>query len=288
MKVLVTGGSGYVGEGVVDYLANNYEIGVFDKWQNTQRDVEFVEGDILDFDAASRAMEGVDAVVHLAAVPGPSPGPRTVININSMGTISLLEAAHTAGVGKFVYISSESIYGLSFGKGYIRPQYLPMDEEHPIVCRDCYSLSKLYGEQACETFSRHGMKTVALRLSFVAPGRSPQFMYSMNTNPEARSRNLWAYLHREDVAQAVKLSLEVELESGFEAFNISAADHASSRPAEELRAEYFPEVPTRGREVTGFSSFMSIDKARRMLGYEPRHALRRIGGGQPGGIMSQK
>lgn len=275
MRVLVTGGSGYVGEGVVDYLLGGYEIVVLDKWQQIQRDLQFIEGDILDFEAVQRAVDGVDAVVHLAALPGPRQGPRTVININSMGTINLLEAAQTAGVGKFVYISSESIYGLSFGQGHVQPQYLPMDEEHPIVCRDCYSLSKLYGEQACEAFSRHGMKTVALRLSFVAPGRSPEFMQSMNTCPEARARNLWAYVHREDVAQAVKLSLDVDLESGFEAFNISAADHANHRPAEDLRAEYFPDTPTRGREVNGYDSFMSIDKARLMLGYEPKHSIRR-------------
>lgn len=271
MKILVTGGSGYVGEGVVDYLAGDFEIVILDRWRSQRLNAEFVEGDILDFLTVQRAVEGVEAIVHLAAVPGPRPGPRTVININSMGTINLLEAAHTAGVGKFVYMSSESIYGLSFGKGFVGPQYLPMDEEHPIVCRDCYSLSKLYGEQACETFSRHGMKTVALRPSFVAPGRSPEFMDSMNTCPEVRARNLWAYVHREDVAQAVKLSLEVDLESGFEAFNISSSHHANRLPAEELRALYFSDVPTRGREVTGYDSFMSIDKARLMLGYDPKY-----------------
>lgn len=271
MKVLVTGGSGYVGEGVVDYLRDDYEIVVMDRWNRADRDVQFVEGDILDFLTVQKAVDGVDAVVHLAAIPGPRPTPRIVINTNLMGTINLLEAAHMAGVSKFIYMSSESIYGLSFGKGLIRPQYLPMDEEHPIVCTDCYSLSKLYGEQACETFSRHGMKTVALRPSFVAPGRSPEFMQSMNTCPEVRARNLWAYVHREDLAQAVKLSLEVDLESGFEAFNISSTHHANRLPAEELYAQYLSDVPVRGREVREHDSFMSIDKARLMLGYDPQY-----------------
>jgi nucleoside-diphosphate-sugar epimerase len=94
---------------------------------------------------------------------------------------------------------------------------------------------------------------------------------SWQDDPQARRWNLWGYVDARDVAQSCRLGLEVDV-SGAEAFIVAAADTVMERPSAELMAEVYPDVPLRA--VSGTNTLLSIEKARRVLGYEPVHSWR--------------
>jgi nucleoside-diphosphate-sugar epimerase len=149
-----------------------------------------------------------------------------------------------------------------------------VDEAYPGRPESAYSLSKLMGEEMTKQFCRWDptLKIIGLRLSNVMEpddyARFPQF------DAEARLRkwNLWSYIDARDAAQAIRKALEADLK-GAEVFIIANADTVMTRPNAELMAEVFPGVPLRDG-VGPNETLLSIDKARRLLGYAPEHGWR--------------
>jgi nucleoside-diphosphate-sugar epimerase len=236
-------------------------------------DVTFVEGTILDDDALDRAFKGADAVVHLAAIPAPNiVPPGETFRINMMSTYNVFSAAEILGLEKVVWASSETLIGIPFERE--QPRYAPIDEDHPRLPEFHYALSKLAGEVIAEQFSRwSGIPFVALRISNIMEEweyeeRFPGFW----DDATLRKWNLWGYVDARDVALAVRLSLTTDI-SGTEAFLVAAADNCMTRESRDLMAEVYPDVPIRG-EVSGYDTLLSIDKAREMLGYEPKFSWR--------------
>jgi UDP-glucose 4-epimerase len=137
-----------------------------------------------------------------------------------------------------------------------------------------YSLVKTLEERlAWELVRWHtGLSITALRFSNVMDPEDYAAFPSFDADPLLRKWNLWGYIDARDGAQAVQRALEVGT-PGFEQFIIAAADTVMSRPNTELIAEVFPGVPL-AREVGEHETLLSIDKARRMLGFEPRHSWR--------------
>ena len=168
MKFLVTGGAGFIGSHVVDRLvADGHTVRALDDLSTGRREnlasvrsrIDFIEGDIRDRAAVTRACDGVEAVIHEAAwrsVPRSMHDPRGYTEVNVVGTVNLLDAAVRAKVRRFVCISSSSVYGDSHP--------MPLREDHPARPISPYAASKLGAELFCGLFARSfGIDTVCLR-----------------------------------------------------------------------------------------------------------------------------
>ena len=168
MKILVTGGSGTIGGYVLrELLQAGHAVTSFSRTAPRIDGAGFIAGDIMDPDQLAHACQGQDAVIHLAAVPGPGRAtPAQLLNVNVIGTVHVLEAAVQTGIGKVVFASSGAATGFSFQQQEIVPRYLPLDEEHPSEPQDEYGLSKLLAELTCKRYSdAFGIQTICLRIN---------------------------------------------------------------------------------------------------------------------------
>lgn len=281
-RVIVTGGSGKLGRATVgDLREHGYDVIVADTATfSGDPSIPFVKVDFENFDETTEAFAGmdwghtrkVDAVVHLAAVPGPNRGPsRDIFRINTMSTYNVFEACRRLGIRNVVWASSETLLGIPYAED---PPYLPVDEDYPARPATAYSLSKLVGEQLAEQFCRwdSGTKIIGLRFSNVMNPEDYKAFPTFENNPAGRRWNLWTYIDARDGAQAVRKALELK-STGADVFVIANADGVMTRPNADLVAEFFPNVPFK-RPVGENESLLSIEKARRFLGYEPLHSWR--------------
>lgn len=276
MKVLVTGGSGYVGQAVVSELAGDHEVTVLDLRPPADHRRRFIECNVLNLAALTKAARGFEAVVHLAAIPHPLTDPaQRVYRANTMGTYNALEASVRAGVERFVFCSSDSTLGFVFMRRWHLPDYLPVDEGHPLRPQDPYGLSKLVGEEICRSFTNgHGIETICLRPAYVwSPERAEQIR-RLTEEPEQLSRMLWAYNDVRDVAQAFRLAVENRLLPPHDVFFVTADDNGTSVPSRELIRRYLPELARFAAKFRGRASLVSNAKARRVLCYRPQHSWR--------------
>jgi nucleoside-diphosphate-sugar epimerase len=270
--IAVTGASGKAGRTVVgDLLDHGYEVRAIDLVGSDAFDCEQLVADVTDYGQVVEALRGAEAVVHLAAIPAPGLRPdEATFRINTMSTYAVFSAAALHGLGRVVWASSETILGLPFEREL--PDYAPIDEEHRPLAQSSYALSKVAGEAMAEHFARwSGVAHVGLRFSNIMEPHDYERFPSWQDDPQARRWNLWGYVDARDVAQSCRLGLEVDV-SGAEAFIVAAADTVMERPSAELMAEVYPDVPLRA--VSGTNTLLSIEKARRVLGYEPVHSWR--------------
>lgn len=280
MRIAVTGGSGKLGRTVVTHLRDHgHQVVSLDR--TGERSPGFVRIDLQDagqvLDALTgideQAPDGFDAVVHLGAIPAPGLAPNTATFQNNMiGTYNVLTGAIKAGIRTIVTASSETVLGLPFDTP---PPYIPVDEEYPARPESTYSLSKHLEEQLAIELTRWhpALKIIALRFSNVMDPEDYAPFPSFDSDANARKWNLWGYIDGRDGAEAVRLALEHQV-TGFDRFIIAAADTVMSRDNTELVAEVFPGVPVRG-DISGNGTLLSIQKARRVLGFEPQHSWRR-------------
>jgi nucleoside-diphosphate-sugar epimerase len=156
----------------------------------------------------------------------------------------------------------------------VPPPYIPVDEEYPARPETAYSLSKLVGEEIAKQYCRWDpeLKIIGLRFSNVMEPTDYARFPSFDSDAKLRSWNLWGYIDARDAAQAIRKSLESSLK-GFHAFIIANADTVMTRPNAELIAERFPDVPLK-KEFGPSETLLSIEKARRLLGYEPQYTWR--------------
>ncbi|EIM30500.1 NAD-dependent epimerase/dehydratase family protein [Microvirga lotononidis] len=279
-RVLVTGGSGKTGRACVrDLLEHGYEVINVDAIGPGEALCPFVEADLTDFGEALEALsevdsrhKGVDAVVHLAAIPAPGRHTNAVtFRNNILSTYNVFEAARKLAIRNLVWASSETVLGLPFDE---RPPYAPLDEDYPARPETAYSLSKFLGEEMAQQFCRWDpdLKIIGLRFSNVMEPADYARFASFEADPQSRKWNLWGYIDARDAAQAVRKALEASLK-GAEVFIIANADTVMTRPNSELMAEFYPDVAFT-REVEPNETLLSIGKARRLLGYEPRYGWR--------------
>jgi nucleoside-diphosphate-sugar epimerase len=269
-EVVVTGGSGKAGRAVVrDLLEAGYDFLNADIVEPEESLCQCIKADLGE---TFEVLRGVEGVVHLAAIPAPGRYPEgETFRNNTISTYNVFSAATSLGAGRIVWASSETTLGLPFDRE--KPAYAPIDEDHPLYPESSYALSKTISEEMARQFSRTTGTTFAgLRISniMVAPGDYERFLTFQN-DPRLRKWNLWGYVDARDVAQACRLALEADLE-GAEVFIVAAADTVMERESRDLMAEVYPEVPL--REVSGHRTLLSIEKARRELGYSPKHSWR--------------
>lgn len=278
-RILVTGGSGGIGHFVLQELRDRHEAIVFDQREPTGPASRFIAGDILNLPAFTEACRGMDALIHLAAIPNPfSDPPERIFPVNVTGTFHALEAALRGGIPRVILAGSDSATGLAIKKVPLVPAYLPVDEEHPKTPSEVYGLTKLLVEEIGKTYARgYGLEVVVLCPVFVVlPGKEGQIA---ERAAERISRNLWAYVEPPDVAQAFRLALELPAVS-YEAFLIGAADTLSPVPSLKLVEEAFGRLPPIRRpewfERNPNASLYDISKARRVLGYRPTSNWRKF------------
>jgi nucleoside-diphosphate-sugar epimerase len=283
-RIVVTGGSGKAGRGVVrDLHERGYEVLNVDIQRSPESSgpdsaVPFLPADLTDYGQTLEALGGgdwgprPDAVVHFAAIPSPVHAtPDQVFRTNITSTHTVFSAAARLGIRRVVWASSETTLGLPFER---EPDYAPVDESH-MYPESSYALSKVLGEEMARQFSRwSGMTIIGLRLSNVMVREDYERFPAFWDDPHARKWNLWGYVDESHVNEGVRRALEADL-SGADSFIIAAADTVMKRESRELMTEVFPNVPV-ADSVSGCKTLLSIEKARRVLGYAPEFSWREL------------
>ncbi len=269
MRIVVTGGSGLVGRRIVRELASNHDVVNLDLREPTERVGDFVRGDILDEAALRRAFQGADAIVHTAALPGPSFGTEQQLErVNGDGTAAVAAAATALGIRRFVHISSEAILGFVFSEGQTRPLYFPIDEKHPISPTEPYGRSKLRAELAVARNTSDEASAVVLRPPWVWVPEEYEKDRRLTGSPDEWWHGLWAYVHGDDLARAAALAITADLRPGIHAVYVAATDSGTDVPTRELLDRYYPDVPVRA-ELQEFGSLISSAAASELLGLGP-------------------
>lgn len=281
-RVAVTGARGKLGRAVVRHLRGiGLDVLAIDRTGGDPREVdgEFLVADLTDYGQTLDALSGgvdehdaVDAVVHLAAIPAPgmTSNAATYAN-NSTATYNVFAACRAAGIRRVVWASSETVLGLPFDTP---PPYAPVDEDYPPRPESTYSLNKALEEELARHFCRWqpDLVAVGLRFSNVMDVEDYAAFPSFDADPHLRKWNLWGYIDSRDGAQAVEKGLAHDV-PGAEVFVIANADTVMTRSSADLMAEVYPGVPLT-RELGEHETLLGIDKARRVLGYAPRHSWR--------------
>ena len=284
MRVLVTGGSGRVGQfTIAELLERGYDVVNADRTPPTNprapriaRESRFVQTDLSDIGQVAGVMAACEAVIHLGAIPAPyAHADEVVFGNNVLNTFAVFQAASLLGVKNVTFASSISAYGTAYAPIPFPPRWTPVTEDHPMLNHDAYGLSKEVDERTGEMFSRRDRMSVkAMRFHWVAYDdeiRASAADVAINPYHDNLWRLLWGYVEIRDAAAACRLALECDC--SFEAFNITAADTLASIPTDELLARIVPEVDRRS-PIEGFGTAFSIEKAREMLGYSPQWTWR--------------
>jgi nucleoside-diphosphate-sugar epimerase len=278
--VAVTGGSGKLGRCVVTALiADGWRVVNLDRVPAPGSPAHFIRIDLSDFGQLVEGFSGIDevhqgvgAVVHLAAIPGATFAPNVAtFDNNLLSTFHVFQAAKLLKIHNVVWASSETLLGYPF---HNPPMYVPLDEDVPPTPEVVYSLAKDLEEEMARQYCRWNpyQKMIGLRFSNVIEPSEYVDFPSFEDDPVSRKWNLWSYIDVRDGAQAVVRALAYD-RPGFDNFVITNADTVMSRPSTELMAEFFPRTEFR-RPIEGTQALCSIEKARRLLGWEPRHSWR--------------
>ena len=304
VKVLVTGGAGYIGSHITrQLLDSDYEVCVFDSLENGHREalpqnIEFIKGSILDFKSIKKALKGVDAVLHFAAYieAGESmKDPLKFFENNLIGSVTLLEAMRQNNVNKVVFSSTAAIYG--------EPEYIPIDEKHPKNPTNIYGLTKLQVEKTLDFYDRmFDFKYAALRY-FNAAGADESGLIGEDHNPEThliplvlktalgQRENIKIfgtdyltkdgtcirdYIHIKDLGTAHIMVLEKLLNgSGSMQYNLGNGKGYSVREvietAKKVTGKTIDVIETEKREGDSAVLVASSEKAKKELGWQPKH-----------------
>jgi nucleoside-diphosphate-sugar epimerase len=285
MRIAVTGGSGKAGRAIVrDLLEHGHEVLNVDRMTSPESSspdspAPLLVADLTDFGQTLEALSGgerlpgIQAVVHLAAIPSPVHAtPDVVFRTNITATHTVFAAAARLRLERVVWASSETTLGLPFDDP---PDYAPIDEQHGPRPESSYALSKVLGEEMARQFSRWtGIPFVGLRYSNIMERADYERFPSFWDDPRSRKWNLWSYVDESHVGQSTRRALEAEI-AGAETFVIAAADTVMQQSSSELMAEVFPGVPLR-KALGKHETLLAIDKARDMLGYEPTFTWRDV------------
>jgi len=290
---LVTGGAGFIGSHIVDELIRRGErVRILDDFSSGRREnvpaagVELIHGDAADPEAARRAVDGCEFVIHQAAIPSVPKSvkdPATSHHANVDGTLQILLAARDAGVRRLVFAGSSSVYGDA--------AVLPKREDMPTAPLSPYALQKLFGEEYCRMFTRlYGLETVTTRyFNVFGPRQQPGSPYSgvISLFIEALASGQAPTVHGDgeqtrdftyvaDVVDGVLRACTAEGVSG-EVINVATGGRVSLRQLiaalqKILGTNVQPLFgPTREGDVR--DSQADITKARQLLGYQPRTSL---------------
>ena len=281
MRVVVTGGAGRIGRWVVrELLSREHEVTIYDRVPPSDQPagVEYKLGDCEDLGGVYDVLRGHDAVIHLAAIPSNRVHPYpTVFRTNVISTYNVGEAAGRLGLRKLVAASSINALGITMAERPFNPTYLPIDEQHPRLAQDAYSLTKLIDEEILAALHRRtGLQTIAIRpplMLYGDPVAEGAAVKDRLDQPERSARVMWVYCDVRDLATGFRLAVEDQA-LGNETFFITADDALAREPLATLLPRFFPGTEEMARGLTGTSPAVVSTKAKRLLGYQPRHFWR--------------
>ncbi len=292
MKIIVAGGAGTLGQYAIrEFLDHGHEVLCIDTATPAGNTCRSLVIDLRETKSLYSAFEDVDAVVHLARkrFPYTANGFDRVSQVwktpdvagdaerfthNVAMTYNVLAASLQAGVKKIVSGSSLAVYGLYYPFHPLLPDYLPVDENHPLRPQDPYGISKLVGEQLCDALARKSdMQIASLRFAGIATGAQYPTLLERARDPLCRGTGaLWSYIDVRDAATACRLALEANFQ-GHQAFNICASTTIMNVPTAELIRQHLPEVKQIRAGLNGNWSGYDPTKAQAGLGFRAIHFL---------------
>ena len=293
MKVLITGASSKLGKFVIRELRTQHDLVLMSRQQPAPEfsDLPWIQGDLTLFDDCQRAVQGVEAIQHLAAQPWPVDHPalreqaaqqglpvETTFKSNMLGTYNLMQAAVEAGVRLVVMSGSNCALGHGFriSQTPFPLQALPIDETHPCQPEDSYSFSKLAGEMLLESYTRaYGIRTYINRPSGICPPERRQQMAQNATPVQAWNPWLWCWVGSEDVASAHRLIIEAaEQLPPHDVYYLNADDTTALEPSRELVERFNPALKPLAEQLEGHQSFFSNRKLKQAVGWQHQTAWR--------------
>jgi nucleoside-diphosphate-sugar epimerase len=291
MRIFFTGGSGKAGRHAIEHLADQgHEVTNADLVPARLDGVPDLRVDLTDagqvFDALSSyarfdelepgtGVPRYDAVVHFAAIPAILVRPdNETFRVNALSTYNVIDAAIRLGIRKVVFASSETTYGICFADGEVLPQYVPIDEEHPTVPHDSYAMSKVVNEVTARSFqARSGIDIYGLRINnVIEPHEYATKFPAFIADPSLRRRNIFAYIDARDLGHMVDRCLHTD-GLGYEVFNVSNDDTSVGITSAEVCEHFYAGVEQR-RPLGAYETFYANDKAKRLVGFAPRHSWR--------------
>ena len=276
MKILVTGGLGKVGGPVVEeLLGGGHEVTVLDRLPGPRDGgrAKYLMGEIQDLGQVMEAAAGSDAIVHLAAVHNPHVAPTNVVfETNVNGTFNVHHAAFRLGIPRVISTSSNAAVGWAYSEGAFLPDYLPIDEEHPLRPIDSYGLSKQIGETIARSYSLKGVETVVIRPSgVVTPEALDEIRRTRGREPEGWRE--YSYIDVRDLAVAFRLAVEKPL-PGCTVMFVVADDSTVAEPLCDLLPRLNPAIGNRAQGLTGTRPVFTNARAKERLGWKPVHTWR--------------
>jgi nucleoside-diphosphate-sugar epimerase len=292
MRIVVTGGSGRLGQFVVrELFSQGHQVAVIDAIKPRECLCPTYTADLTKSQAIADYFRNAQGVVHLARQRFPytetgfnveaqrweltdTVGDAERFNHNVAITNNVLAVAQTAGVKKVVCGSSLAVYGLYYPVSALQPDYLPIDELHPLRPQDPYGLSKLIGEKLCDVASeKSGMQIASLRFSGIYTEEHRALLAERSNKPLIRGTGaLWSYIDVRDAARLCRLALEANF-SGHETFNACAPDTIMEAPTAVLVEKYLPQVSSVRRAAGRWSGY-DVAKAEKLLGFRAQWLLR--------------
>jgi nucleoside-diphosphate-sugar epimerase len=286
MKIVVTGGTGRLGRYLTkELLEHGHEVSSLDMVVPAEQACPSFAVDLREVKGLFSVFAGAEAVMHLARIPfpytangfDPASGLWQTPDVaadterfcrNVTITYNVLVASVEAGVKKIVCGSSLAVYGLYYPASPNAPDYLPIDENHPLVPQDPYGMTKLVGEKLCDSFARKKQVQIAsLRFAGIATDEQYPILREKRKDPLWRGTGaLWSYIDVRDAAVACRLAVERDF-SGHEAFNICAPHTILKEPTLELVQRYLAQVKLVKSGLRGNWCGYDAGKAESLLGF---------------------
>lgn len=279
MKIVVTGAAGKIGRWTVRTLLEaGHDVIASDRIMTEESaSKSFVQAELRDYGQVCQLLMQAEAVVHLANIPTDIRNTSQAIFENNMlVNFNILEACKDFNIKKLVWASSETVLGFPFTSEQLH--FVPIDEEHPLFPRSSYAMAKVLTEQLSGMYHKLVDKQiVTLRFANIYEPDEYTKIPMMHWTDEQKNKqkmNVWAYCDVRDAAQACLLAIEKD-NLGNQVFHITAADTIMPDASADLVQRFFPDVPLK-RPVNGNETLMSIDKARKILGYKPQYSWRNV------------
>jgi nucleoside-diphosphate-sugar epimerase len=281
MKILITGAAGLIGKEVTKGLVSaGFEVLATDLVKDDHSPAQsFVVGDLVSSDFISQLDFSCDAIVHLGSIPRPGiASDETVLHNNVIGTYHVFASAVENKVPLVIYASSLSIYGIAWSTG-TSPEYVPVDENHPLRHFESYALSKEMNERSADMWANRS-ETAFVGLRFPHTHTEAVFAEMAQKMREGDEEILeqgakifWAYLDLRDAVQGILAVIEKGAQ-GSKTYNFAAPDTYAHKPTREIMAEFHPTSKI-AATISGYDSIVDCSEWMSVYGYEPKHLFKR-------------
>ena len=281
MKILITGAAGLIGKEVTKGLvAAGHDVLATDLVKDDLSPAQkFVVGDLVSDEFISQLDFRCDAIVHLGSIPRPGiESDEKVLHNNVMGTYHVFANAVENNVPLVIYASSLSIYGFAWSTG-TSPDYVPVDEKHPLHHFESYALSKEVNERSADMWANRsetafvGLRIPHTHTNLVFAEMAQKMREGDKANLEQGATIFWAYLDLRDAVHGILTVIDKGAQ-GSKTYNFAAPDTYAPKPTREMMAEFHPTTKI-ASSLSGYDSIIDCSEWHADFGYEPQHLLER-------------